>query len=158
MARLDRQASRDKYEKPDKMEPALAAEPTENTEATEPAEPIDKIDPADPMDRIEPVEPIDRIDPLDPMLSSDPADPADPADSAELDGSAELAELDGSAELADDELRLVRMITFSQRASVHVRRHQPARHRPSGARLEHPRPHPRRPGRLARGPRLRPVW
>ena len=76
MARLDRQASRDKYEKPDKTEPALTAEPTENTEATDPAEPIDRIDPAEPMDRIEPLEPIDRIEPLDPILSSDPAEPA----------------------------------------------------------------------------------
>jgi hypothetical protein len=94
MARLDRQARRDKYEKPDKMEPALAAEPTESTEATEPAEPIDRIDPAEPMDRIEPVEPIDRIDPLDPILSSDPADPA------------------------DDESRLVCMIAFSQHRPI----------------------------------------
>ena len=55
MARLDRQASRDKYEKPDKTEPALTAEP---------------------MDRIDPLEPMDSIEPLDPMLSSDPAEPA----------------------------------------------------------------------------------
>lgn len=90
MVRLDRQASRDKYEKPDKTEPALTAEPTENTEATDPAEPIDRIDPAEPMDRIDPLEPMDRIEPLDPMLSSDPAEPAvDPS-------------------------RLVCMITFSQ--------------------------------------------
>lgn len=94
MARLDRQARRDKYEKPDRMEPALAAEPTESTEATEPAEPIDRIDPAEPMERIEPVEPIDRIDPLDPILSSDPADPA------------------------DDESRLVCMIAFSQHRPI----------------------------------------
>jgi hypothetical protein len=80
MARLDRQASRDKYEKPDKTEPALTAEPTENTEATDPAEPIDRIDPAEPMDRIEPLEPMDRIEPLDPMLSSEPADPPELAD------------------------------------------------------------------------------
>ena len=76
MARLDRQARRDKYEKPDKTEPALTAEPTENTEATDPAEPMDRIDPAEPMDRIDPLEPMDRIEPLDPMLSSDPVDPA----------------------------------------------------------------------------------
>jgi hypothetical protein len=97
MARLDRQARSDKYEKPDNIEPALAAEPTENTEATEPAEPIDRIDPAEPMDRIEPLEPIDRIEPLDPMLSRDPAEPA----------------VDAS--------RLVRMITFSQHGPVRNR-------------------------------------
>jgi len=68
IARLDRQARSDRYEKPDNIEPALAAEPTENTEATEPAEPMDRIDPAEPMDRIEPVEPIDRMEP--------PAEPA----------------------------------------------------------------------------------
>ena len=95
--RLDRQASRDKYEKPDNIEPALAAEPTENTEATEPAEPIDRIDPAEPMERIEPAEPIDKIEPLDPMLSRDPADPA------------------------DEESRLVCMITFSQHGQVRDR-------------------------------------
>src|ERR1022692_48102 len=75
IARLDRHARSDKYEKPDNIEPALTAEPTENTEATEPAEPMDRIDPAEPMDRIEPLEPIDRIDSLGPMLSSDTAEP-----------------------------------------------------------------------------------
>ena len=94
IARLDRQARSDRYEKPDNIEPALAAEPTENTEATEPAEPMDRIDPAEPMDRIEPLEPIDRIEPLDPMLSSDPAEPAVGVS------------------------RVVRMITFSDRKSV----------------------------------------
>src|ERR1022692_957966 len=97
IARLERQARSDRYEKPDNIEPALAAEPTENTEATEPAEPMDRIDPAEPMDRIEPLEPIDRIDPLDPMLSSDPAEPA----------------VDAS--------RVVRMITFSQHGPVRAR-------------------------------------
>jgi hypothetical protein len=97
IARLDRQARSDRYEKPDSIEPALAADPTENTEATEPAEPMDRIDPAEPMDRIEPLEPIDRIEPLDPMLSSDPAEPA--------------------VEVS----RVVRMITFSQHGPVRDR-------------------------------------
>lgn len=111
IARLDRQARSDRYEKPDNIEPALAAEPTENTEATEPAEPMDRIDPAEPMDRIEPLDPIDRIEPLDPMLSSDPAEPA------------------------VDVSRLVCMITFSQHGRLGT---EPAAHDPGYA---GPRPH-----------------
>jgi hypothetical protein len=71
----DRHARTDQRESPDKIEPALAAEPIENTEATEPTEPIERIEPAEPMDKIEPAEPMDKIDPLDPMLSSEPAEP-----------------------------------------------------------------------------------
>src|ERR1022692_1725438 len=70
IARLDRQARSDKYEKPDNIEPALTAEPTENTEATEPAEPMDRIDPAEPMDRIEPLDPIDSSDPAEPAVEA----------------------------------------------------------------------------------------
>jgi hypothetical protein len=72
-----RHASRDQRDSADKIEPALAAEPTEKMEATEATEPIERIDPAEPMDKIEPVEPMDKIDPLDPILSSEPAEPAD---------------------------------------------------------------------------------
>ncbi len=75
MVPADRHARTDQRESPDKIEPALAAEPIENTEATEPTEPIERIEPAEPMDKIEPAEPMDKIDPLDPMLSSEPADP-----------------------------------------------------------------------------------
>lgn len=73
----DRHARTDQRDRADRIEPVLAAEPTENMEATEATEPIDRTDPAEPMDRIEPAEPMDRIDPLDPMLSSDPAEPAE---------------------------------------------------------------------------------
>ena len=65
----------DPHEPADRMDSALAAEPTDNTEAREPAEPIDRIEPADPIDRMDPAEPIDRIDPADPMLRIDPAEP-----------------------------------------------------------------------------------
>jgi hypothetical protein len=57
------------------MEPMLASEPTESTEASEPAEPIDRIEPADPMDRIDPLDPMDKMDPLEPMLRIEPAEP-----------------------------------------------------------------------------------
>jgi hypothetical protein len=72
-----RHASRDQRDSADKIEPALAAEPTEIMEANEATEPIERIDPAEPMDKIEPVEPMDKMDPLDPILSSEPAEPAD---------------------------------------------------------------------------------
>jgi hypothetical protein len=73
----DRHARRDQRDSADKIEPALAAEPTEKMEATEATEPIERTDPAEPMHRIEPAEPMDKIDPLDPMLRSEPAEPAD---------------------------------------------------------------------------------
>jgi hypothetical protein len=73
----DRHARTDQRDRADKIEPALAAEPTENMDATEATEPIERIDPAEPMLRIEPAEPMDKIDPLDPMLSSEPREPAD---------------------------------------------------------------------------------
>jgi hypothetical protein len=73
---VDRHARRDQRDSADKIEPALAAEPTEKMEATEATEPIERTDPAEPMHRIEPAEPIDKIDPLDPMLRSEPAEPA----------------------------------------------------------------------------------
>jgi hypothetical protein len=59
----------------DRIEPALANEPTEQMQANDATEPIDRIEPAEPMLRIEPDEPIDRIDPLDPMLRIEPAEP-----------------------------------------------------------------------------------
>jgi hypothetical protein len=71
----DRHARTDQRESPDKIEPALAAEPIEKAEATEPTEPIERIEPAEPMDNIEPAQPMDKIDPLDPMLRSEPAEP-----------------------------------------------------------------------------------
>ena len=71
----DRHARTDQRESPDKIEPALAAEPIEKAEATEPTEPIERIEPAEPMDKIEPAEPMDKIEPLDPMLRSEPAEP-----------------------------------------------------------------------------------
>jgi hypothetical protein len=61
----------------DRIEPALANEPTEKMQPNEATEPTDRIDPAEPMLRIEPAEPIDKIDPLDPMLRIEPAEPAD---------------------------------------------------------------------------------
>jgi hypothetical protein len=79
-ADLDRQASTDHWESADRIEPALATEPTESRLATDPADPIDKIEPADPIDRIEPEEPILRIDPLEPILRSEPAEPSDRAE------------------------------------------------------------------------------
>ena len=66
MVPADRHARTDQRESPDKIEPALAAEPIEKAEATEPTEPIERIEPAEPMD---------KIDPLDPMLRSEPAEP-----------------------------------------------------------------------------------
>ena len=75
MVPADRQARTDQRESPDKIEPALAAEPIEKAEATEPTEPIERIEPAEPTDKIEPAEPMDRIEPLDPMLRSEPAEP-----------------------------------------------------------------------------------
>jgi hypothetical protein len=61
----------------DRIEPALANEPTERMQPNEATDPIDSIDPAEPMLKIEPEEPIDRIDPLDPMLRIEPPEPAD---------------------------------------------------------------------------------
>jgi len=93
----------DRRDKPDRIDSALPAEPTENADATEPTDPIDRMEPADPIERIEPAEPMDRIEPLDPILRIEPADPA-------------LAD-DG---LAGDEpadsglLRMLRMMAFSQ--------------------------------------------
>ena len=53
----------------DRIEPALANEPTEQTLANEATEPIDRTDPAEPMLRSEPAEPADRRDlPEIPML------------------------------------------------------------------------------------------
>ena len=77
MVPVERHARRDQRDSADKIEPALAAEPTEKREATEATEPIERTDPAEPMHRIEPADPIDKIDPLDPMLRSEPAEPAD---------------------------------------------------------------------------------
>jgi hypothetical protein len=71
----EHQARMDQRDRPDRIEPTLANEPTESTEASEPAEPIDNIEPADPIDRIEPVDPMDKMDPLEPMLRIDPAEP-----------------------------------------------------------------------------------
>ena len=68
-----RQASTDQRESADRIDPALAAEPTDSTDATEPTEPIDKIDPAEPIDKIDPAEPIDKIEPAEPMLRMDPS-------------------------------------------------------------------------------------
>ena len=65
----------DWWDTADKIEPALANEPTEKMQANEATEPIDRIDPAEPMLRIEPEEPIDRMDPLEPMLRIEPAEP-----------------------------------------------------------------------------------
>lgn len=65
----------DRRDTADRIEPALANEPTEQMQANEATEPIDRTDPAEPMLRIEPEEPIDRIDPLDPMLRIEPAEP-----------------------------------------------------------------------------------
>jgi hypothetical protein len=81
---VDRQARMDQRERADRIEPALAAEPTDNTEASEPAEPIDRIEPAEPIDRIEPAEPIDRIEPLDPMLRMEPEDPSERDEPGEI--------------------------------------------------------------------------
>lgn len=69
------QARTDQRDSPDRIEPALANEPTESTEASEPTDPIDRIEPADPIERIDPADPIDKMDPLEPMLRIDPADP-----------------------------------------------------------------------------------
>jgi hypothetical protein len=70
----------DRRDTADRIEPALANEPTEQMQANEATEPIDRTDPAEPMLRIEPEEPIDRIDPLDPMLRIEPAEPPDRPD------------------------------------------------------------------------------
>src|ERR1700756_5396819 len=76
----DRHARMDWRDTADRIEPALANEPTEKKQAKEATEPIDRTDPAEPMLRIEPEEPIDRIDPLDPMLRIEPAEPPDRPD------------------------------------------------------------------------------
>jgi hypothetical protein len=70
-APTERHDSNDHRDNPDKTQPMLIADATENTQAKEPTDPIDKIEPDDPIDRIEPDDPIDKIDPLDPMLSSE---------------------------------------------------------------------------------------
>lgn len=70
-------ASVDQREKPDRIEPMLATEPTDSRQASEPIEPMDRIEPAEPIDRIEPLEPMDRMDPLEPMLRMDPDEPAE---------------------------------------------------------------------------------
>jgi hypothetical protein len=93
----------DRRDKPDRIDSALPAEPTENADATEPTDPIDRMEPADPIERIEPAEPMDRIEPLDPILRIEPADPA-PAD----DG------LAGDEPADSGLLRMLRMMAFSQ--------------------------------------------
>jgi hypothetical protein len=95
-----RQARIDQRDKPDRIDSALPAEPTENADATEPTDPMDKIEPADPIERIEPADPMDRIEPLDPILRIEPAEPA-------ADGLA-------GDEPADNGLRMLRMTAFSQ--------------------------------------------
>ena len=70
-----RQASTDQRESADRIDPALAAEVTESTDAREPTEPIDKMDPAEPIDKIEPAEPIDKIEPAEPIDKIDPLEP-----------------------------------------------------------------------------------
>jgi hypothetical protein len=67
----------DRRDSADRIEPALANEPTEKMQPNEATEPTDRIDPAEPMLKMEPAEPMDRIDPLDPMLRIEPAEPAD---------------------------------------------------------------------------------
>jgi hypothetical protein len=67
------QASTDQQDSADRMDPTLAAEPTESTDPIEPTEPTDRIEPADPIDKMDPAEPIDKIDPLEPMLRMDPS-------------------------------------------------------------------------------------
>jgi hypothetical protein len=67
----------DQREKPDRIEPMLATEPTDSTQASEPTEPIDRIEPAEPTDKIDPLEPMERMDPLEPMLRIDPDEPAE---------------------------------------------------------------------------------
>jgi hypothetical protein len=74
----------DQRDRPDKIEPTLAAEAIENAEANEPTDPTDRIEPAEPMERIEPDEPIDRIDPLDAMLRMEPEDPGERDDRAQV--------------------------------------------------------------------------
>jgi hypothetical protein len=100
MAPAARQARIDRYEKPDRIDCALPAEPTENAEATEPTDPIDNSEPADPIERIEPADPMDRIEPLDPILRIEPAEPA--------------ADVLAGDEPADNGLRMLRMTAFSQ--------------------------------------------
>jgi hypothetical protein len=63
----------DQQDSADRIDPTLAAEPTENTDPIEPAEPTDRIEPADPIDKMDPAEPIDKIDPLEPMLRMEPS-------------------------------------------------------------------------------------
>ena len=95
-----RQARIDRRENAERIDCALPAEATENTDATEPADPIDKSEPADPIERIEPADPMDRIEPVDPILRIEPADPA-------------ANELAGD-EPADNGLRMLRITAFSQ--------------------------------------------
>lgn len=68
----ERHARIDQRDNPDRIEPKLPNEATDNTEANEPAEPMLRIEPAEPMLRIEPDEPIDRIEPLEPRLRMEP--------------------------------------------------------------------------------------
>jgi hypothetical protein len=70
-APTERHDSSDQRDNPDKTQPMLIADATENAEANEPTDPIDRIEPDDPIERIEPDDPMDRIEPLDPMLSSE---------------------------------------------------------------------------------------
>jgi len=67
----------DQRDKPDRIEPTLAAERMENIDATQPMEPTERKDPAEPIDRIDPVEHTERIEPADPMLRIEPAEPSD---------------------------------------------------------------------------------
>ena len=71
----DRQASTDQLDSPDRMEPWLANEQTDTSEANDPTDPTDRIEPADPIERMDPAEPMDRIDPLEPILRIDPEEP-----------------------------------------------------------------------------------
>ncbi len=92
----------DRRDNPDRIDSALAAEPTENADATEPTDPIDRMEPADPIERIEPAEPMDRIEPLDPILRIEPAEPASAEDGLTVDGP------------ADNGLLMLHMTAFSQ--------------------------------------------
>ena len=75
MVPADRHARTDQRENPDKIDPALTAEPIDKAEASEPTEAIERMDPAEPMDKIDPAEPMDKIDPAEPNDKIDPAEP-----------------------------------------------------------------------------------
>lgn len=72
---LDFQARTDQQDRPDRIDPALSIEPTENTEAREPAEPTDRIEPAEPIDKIDPLDPMLKIEPEEPIESNEPSRP-----------------------------------------------------------------------------------